>query len=194
LAETAQRIEIYCDTSVLPSNIRHNDEKSLREKAAMDELRAGVSLGRYVLRVSGVNDREVSDTQKMEQRAALTSEYKALSRIERDEKLLGINTVFDQRGGFVGNSPILSEIQDDGMRDDLVAMGLSQRDAEHLTQAICNNCEYFLTRDENSMIRPHKQKVEERFPSLKIRLPSELVGEFRASGILIDSSAAPPRE
>ena len=69
-----------------------------------------------------------------------------------------------------------------------------QRDAEHLTQAICNNCEYFLTRDEKSIIRPYKQKIEERFASLKIRLPSELVEEFRASGILIDSSAAPSRE
>jgi len=52
--------------------------------------------------------------------------------------------------------------------------GLEQRDAEHITQAVCNNCDVFLTRDEDSIITPHRHWLEQKFPGLKIRLPSEL--------------------
>jgi len=54
--------------------------------------------------------------------------------------------------------------------------GLKQRDAEHLTQAVCNNCAVFLTRDKR--IISGRQWLEERFPGLKIRLPSELIADL----------------
>jgi hypothetical protein len=53
--------------------------------------------------------------------------------------------------------------------------GLEQRDAEHITQAVCDNCDVFLTGDEDSIITPYRHWLELRFPSLKICSPSELV-------------------
>jgi hypothetical protein len=50
-------------------------------------------------------------------------------------------------------------------------MGLTRKDAEHLTQAICNHSDVFLTRDEKSIIK-HRAKIEARFP-IKVRKPSE---------------------
>ena len=49
-----------------------------------------------------------------------------------------------------------------------------RRDAQHLTQAICNECDVFLTRDVNSIIN-HRDKIESQFPSIKIMKPSELL-------------------
>ena len=56
--------------------------------------------------------------------------------------------------------------------------GLSQRDSEHLAQAISNRCSVFLTRDEATIINPRRDWIEEAFPPLKVRLPSELLNEI----------------
>jgi hypothetical protein len=57
--------------------------------------------------------------------------------------------------------------------------------AEHLVQAVYNDCRVFLTRDEDTIIKPHWQWLEQRFTNLRIRLPSELLNEL---------AAAPPRD
>jgi hypothetical protein len=38
----------------------------------------------------------------------------------------------------------------------------------------------FLTRDEGSIIKPYRQWLEQRFPNLRIGLPSELLKELAA--------------
>jgi hypothetical protein len=53
-----------------------------------------------------------------------------------------------------------------------------RRDAEHLAQAISNVCDVFLTRDYKTIIGPMREWLEEKYPSLRIRLPSELVAEL----------------
>jgi hypothetical protein len=73
---------------------------------------------------------------------------------------------------------LLSDCQDETLRKEPIECGLEAKDAEYLTQAVCNDCEVFLTRDEGTIIMPHRQWLEERFPNLKIRLPSELVNEL----------------
>ena len=44
--------------------------------------------------------------------------------------------------------------------------GLAWKDAEHITQAVCNNCDVFLTRDVKTIIRPHRTWLEKRLASL----------------------------
>jgi hypothetical protein len=80
--------------------------------------------------------------------------------------LLGFNIQISQYTYF--NSPIISDVQDEAIRAELMKRGLKQRDAEHITQAVCNNCDVFLTRDKG--IRKRRDWLEQRFPGLKIRL------------------------
>ena len=41
--------------------------------------------------------------------------------------------------------------------------GLDRRDAQNITQAICNKCEVFPTRDVKTIMRRHRDWIEERF-------------------------------
>jgi len=116
---------------------------------------------------------EAMNTKNERKRNQLSAEHAALEPIPKDEKLLGYNTITDQYGGFAC-CPMISDVQDEAIRTELIAQGLKQRDAEHITQAVCNDCDVFLTRDEKSIINPHRAWLEQRFPKLKVCLPSEL--------------------
>jgi hypothetical protein len=176
-------IRIYNETSALESNIRHPDDKTVAELAAVRILKDADAAGRVKLEGSNVNRREVDATANVGQRASLTREQQALSPILKDELFLGANTQYDQLGGFIANV-FVSDTQDDNMRDRIIAMGVRQkRDAEHLTQAICNGCDYFLTRDKRTII-PYRDAIEAQYPPIKIRLPMELVEELTAMGAL----------
>src|SRR5262249_31729049 len=108
------------------------------------------------------------------QRDHLIIDYKALNRVPKDEKRLGFNTHGDRYGGFF-SAPMISDVQDEVLLKELIDRGLEQRDAEHIVQAVCNDCDVFLTRDEKTIINPHGQWLSQRFPKLKILLPSELL-------------------
>lgn len=77
------------------------------------------------------------------------------------------------RFGSVVSSPLVSNVQDEKTLADLQALGLKRRDAEHITQALCNHCEVFLTRDYASIIKI-RNRIESQFPEVKILKPSEL--------------------
>ena len=165
-------MKIYCDTSTLPHNIRHADEKSQSERAALKRLaEENLMFG------SGVVLRELMNTTEQAQRNNLIVDYRALTPIPKDEKVHGFHTQTDQYGGCITN-PLISDVQDETIRDDLITgLGLEPRDAEHITQAVCNDCDVFLTRDVKTIIK-HRASLETRFPALKFRLPSELLEEL----------------
>ncbi len=162
-------LKIYCDTSALPHNIRNTDPKSAGELAAIKQLAE-----EYSMFGSHLVNYEAAKTENGVQRDHLIVDCKTLVPIPKDEKLLGFNTQFDWYGGFIC-SPIISDVQDEALRKELIDHGLGQRDAEHIVQAVCNDCDVFLTRDEGSIITPHRQWLEAQFPKLKVRLPSELL-------------------
>ena len=165
-------MKIYCDTDTLPHNIRHADEKSQGELAALKQLAE-----KYSMFGSLVILRELMNTTKQTQRDYLIVDYQALEPIPKDEKLLGFYMQTDQYGGCITN-PMFSDVQDEALREELTRRGLDLRDAEHITQAVCNGCGVFLTRDERTIINPHRAWLETRFPTLKVRLPSELLAEL----------------
>ena len=175
--ESLEKLNIYCDTDTLLSNIRQDDEKSKRELLALQRLLVGRQAGKYQMVRSRVNLRELTATRNEALRQDLLTDYAALESIANDEKVLGVDTQYDRLGGFVAN-PMVSDVQDEPLRDGLVKRGLVQRDAEHLAQAISNHCSIFLTRDETTIINPHRDWIEETFPPLKVRLPSELLNEI----------------
>jgi hypothetical protein len=98
-----------------------------------------------------------------------------------DDGLDGRAAAHLQRGGFVC-SPIMSDIQDEPTRDELMKIGLTRDDAEHISQSRANNCDYFLTRDEASIIK-YRDEIENRFP-VKITTPVEMVGKLQSLGRL----------
>ena len=57
---------------------------------------------------------------------------------------------------------------DDVSCEELKKHGLEPKDAQHITQAVCNDCDVFLTRDEKSIINPHGQWLETRLRPLKV--------------------------
>jgi hypothetical protein len=107
------------------------------------------------------------------------AEQAKLNPIPNDEKPLGSQMTPDQYGGFV-SSPLVSDVQNESIRDELIARGLEQKDAEHITQAVCNDCDVFLTCDKKTIINPHREWLHQRFPNLKILLPSELLACVKA--------------
>jgi predicted nucleic acid-binding protein len=165
-------MKIYVDTSCLHANIRHPDAKSEAERRALEQLAA-----RYDFFGSRLTLREVMAMAKSKRRDELILEWKALQPIPNDEKLLGFGHQSDQYGGFI-TWPRIADCQDEALRSELIASGLDPRDAEHLTQASCNHCDVFLTRDEKTIIKPHRSWLERRFHHLKIRLPSELLSDL----------------
>jgi hypothetical protein len=173
LHQGAKPLKIYCDTSVLLHNISCNrDAKSQRELAAVKQL--GV---KYPMFLSHLVRYEANKTSDEIKRGYLIADVEAHQNVLNDEKLLGVNTLDYGSRGFI-SYPLISDVQDEQIRAELIDRGLKQRDAEHITQAVCNNCDVFLTRDEKTIIKPHRDWLEEKFPSLKIRLPSELVAEL----------------
>jgi hypothetical protein len=165
-------LKIYCDTDTLLHNVKqHNDAKTERELDALETLLADHKAGKVIMFRSNVNLRETEDTPDPQQRHELREDFEGLTPIANDEKFLGS---FSVPGG--GTNVMVSDVQDEAIRDELRQMGLKPRDAEHVTQAICNHCDEFLTRDQKSIIK-HRTKIEARFP-IKVRKPSELVAEI----------------
>jgi hypothetical protein len=165
-------MNIYCDTNTLFSNIKEEPEES----AALERLLADHCAKRIVMCRSRVNLREVMDTQCVIQLEGLIADYEGLQPIPNDEQTLGFNAQTDQLGGFVGY-PLISDVQDEPICQELEQHGLQRRDAQHITQAVCNERDIFLTRDAKTIIRPHRDWLEGRFPNLKVRRPSELVAD-----------------
>jgi hypothetical protein len=166
-------MKIYVETSCLRSNVsRHSDAKSQRELDALEQLAE-----EYSLFGSRLTLREAMATADVSQRDSLMIDHKGLQPIPNDERLLGYNTQSDPYGGFVCH-PLVQDCQDEMLRKELMANGLQAKDAEHIVQAHCNGCGVFLTRDEDTIINPHREWLERRFPNLRIRLPSELLNDL----------------
>jgi hypothetical protein len=171
------QINIYADTNTLRANLaRHPDDlNSRQELTAMDALLAMKGSGQISMEIfkSRVSRKEVERTSKPEQRAKLQSDLDALQQIAQDERLLGFNIQSD-RFTFI-SSPLMSDILDEEIYNELIQRGLTPDDAHHISHAIYNHCDVFLTHDMHSIVKPHREWIEERFPTLKVFLPSELL-------------------
>jgi hypothetical protein len=125
---------------------------------------------------------EAANTKDEGKRKRLLAEHEARERVPRDENVVGYNAQSDINGGFIGFF-LISDVQDETPHAELISCGLTRRDAEHIAQAVCNDCDVFLTRDRKSIIIPHREWLETRFPELKVRLPSELLAELTAPAV-----------
>ena len=130
---------------------------------------------------SRVNLRELERTRNPGQRSLLLADYEVLEPIPLDERHYGQSQLLtDPYGGSVSN-PLVSDVQDERMLAELECY-LKRRDAEHITQAVCNSCDVFLTRDEDSIIK-FRGRIETRFRPLRVLLPSELETELKSVAV-----------
>jgi predicted nucleic acid-binding protein len=166
------QLKIYCDTNTLPGNadVEKEESKALQQLQSIEGLKWITS--------NRVRNEAVK-TKDESKRSRLLGEHKERELVPKDEKIVGYNLQPLLYGGFVGFT-LIADVQDEAMRSELISRGLSRSDAEHVTQAVCNDCDVFLTRDKKSIITPHREWLETRFPTLKVRLPSELLVELTA--------------
>ena len=157
-------LKVYGDTNTLLGNVVAEELTTLKDLWADERLTWFTS--HLVLH-------EAMNTKDENKRNKLVDEHKTRKLLSKDEKMVGFNALTDPSGGFIG-SPIFSDVQDENLRAELMEHGLNQRDAEHITQAVCNNCDVFLTRDVKTIISRHRAWLEERFPTMRILRPSEL--------------------
>jgi hypothetical protein len=121
---------------------------------------------------------ELEQTKAITQRDKLQADYDALDQIPKDENVIGFQHLTDHRGATVSIYPFASDILSETLYKELQQRGLSDRDAHHITHAVVNECDVFLTRDERTIITPHREWLEQRFPRLKLRTPSEALAEI----------------
>ena len=67
-----------------------------------------------------------------DQRSNLQADYEALDQIPVDERVLFINKVEDHLGGYINNA-LTSDHWDERHYKELMARGLTDKDAQHVT-------------------------------------------------------------
>jgi hypothetical protein len=165
-------MKIYCGTNCLPHNIR--DEKSQGELTALKVLAE-----KFEMYGSRFVRHEVVNTKNEVRRDFLIVECNALKPVPKDKKILGFHTNYDQYGGFTC-CPLIADTHNDALCGELKDRGLEPSDAQHITQAVCNDCEVFLTRDVRSIIKPHGQWLEKGLYPMRFWLPSQLLAAMTA--------------
>jgi predicted nucleic acid-binding protein len=172
-------LKVLCDTDTLFHNIeRHKEHKKSRQE--LEALRSLWTLresGKIFLFRSRVVRAELEGASKNRDR--LQADYESLDPIPKDENVVGFQHLTDHLGGTVSSYPLVSDILDEPIYKELTEQRrLRARDAHHITHAIGNNCDVFLTRDERTIMKPHREWLEHRFPGLRIRRPTELIEEI----------------
>jgi hypothetical protein len=79
--------------------------------------------------------------------------------------------------GTIAANPIVSDVVDEALFNDLKTLGLRAPDARHLMYAAANDCDRFVTLDGHFLDR--RSLLEARCPSIRVVRPSELAAELR---------------
>jgi hypothetical protein len=158
-----------CDTNTLLHNISDQHEREALTKLL--EIRAARGL---VLFRSQVNRVELANTKDQETRDNLEADYMGLDPVPIEESISGFQLIPDHTGSFIRNP--VSDLDSPAYRE-CRAHGVKEKDTLLILRAVAN-AYGLLTRDKGIIKR--RGWLEERFPGLKIRLPSELLRELCA--------------
>jgi hypothetical protein len=104
-----------------------------------------------------------------------------MSCVAQDHRLLGFSHQDLGQLGFIA-SPIVTDVVDEAVFEKLRAIGLTEKDAFHVMCAIAGDCEVFVTVDTRDIL-PRRVVLEGLCPQIKIRRPTELLLDLRASGV-----------
>src|SRR5882724_4650 len=143
-------MKVYFDNVIVSGRVRRDLEPT--EMAAVDKIAAAEQDGRLTTITSRESWREQDRTQDQVVRSQLQKNRPDVPVVTDDHKVLGFHFQQDQFGGFV-SYPLLTEIVDEGLFDNLKKEGLKDADARHLMYAICNDCDRFITTDPHFLDR-----------------------------------------
>jgi hypothetical protein len=120
--------------------------------------------------------REQERTRDDARRTQFQSARELVSVVQADHRLLGFSHLYGPYG-TVAASPIITDLVDEQLFNDLRSLGLNEADARHFMYAAANGCERFVTLDSDFLDR--KQVLGARRPDLVVVKPSELAAELR---------------
>ncbi|MBU0719495.1 MAG: hypothetical protein KJ749_14715 [Planctomycetes bacterium] len=166
-------LKVYLDNDVASAISQHDCDRAQRD--AIDLLLEANRSGNLAVGTSRQSPREMERAPPQHQ-AKLKTGLSELDLAKDDHKVLGFHTQTDQHGGCISN-PLVTDIVDGQMYEDLLAAGLKTDDAKHLMYAVHNGYQRFLTCDNGILSR--RADFEKRCcPSMRIQRPSELAAEL----------------
>jgi hypothetical protein len=165
-------LNVYFDNDVASAISRRDWDKA--ELGLIDQLLEANRSGILAVGTSRQSPREMERAPSQHQ-AKLKTGLSELHLAKDDHKVLGFHTNADQYGGCISN-PLVTDIVDGQLYEDLLAAGLKDDDAKHLMYAVHNGYRRFLTCDNGILSR--RAILENRCPSIRIQRPSELAAEL----------------
>ena len=168
-------MKVYLD-NVITSGMVLSDLQPADEMNAVCTIEQLASQGALDACTSRESWREQDRTRDPAKRAMLEQARPDVPVVHKDHEVVGFSYLQDQYGGFISN-PLITDIIDDVLFNDLRSQGLDHEDARHLMYAVCNGCERFVTLDPDFLTR--RVGLEARCKAIRIVKPSELVVELQ---------------
>ena len=166
---------VYSENSACSARKNPKDRKK-EELDAIEKMVKLASIGGIALETSRHTHREM-ERAPTEHVDNLKEGITNWAIAQEDHKVIGFDTSSDQYGGYV-TVPLVTDIVDEGLYEELKNVGLQEDDAKHFMYAAFNGYDEFVTLDEKDFIINRKEKLEGICPSMKIWRPSELISEI----------------
>lgn len=156
-------------------------DQSDEEMRALDWLLLNAQQHGLVLITSRESIREIERTPDEKMREALKTVYAKVEVVQDDYVILGYSTYSDQWTCIA--MPLVSDVVDQTVFDNLGHIGLRGSDQKHLMYTIHNKCDVFLACDRDDFIRRGRRaQIEAAYPSIKVRTPKALRSEINNKG------------
>ena len=114
---------------------------------------------------------ELEKAPDIARKEALGAAHNAATLLGDDHAVKGFSSIDLGPAGFV-TTPRAEDVPDERIFVELREMGLDVMDARHLTVAIHNRCDYFLTMDKKVLSR--RAEIVARYRTIDVMKPSEL--------------------
>jgi hypothetical protein len=167
---------VYLDNCIVSGEAR-GDLSPPSELSAVSVLRALEAAGRIDLFTSRLTWHEQGHTKQPLIRAQLEAARGNTSTVPVDTKHLGGRMQAIHGGGFI-SVPMLTDILDSALYNDVRSLGLKDIDARHLVHAHVNNCAWFVTTDPD--FTAITAMLEARCHGFRIAVPSLAAAELSA--------------
>ena len=168
-------MRVYYD-NVIVSGLITGDVEPEAEMAALREIESAHAEGTLKRVTSRESWREQERTQDAARRSQLKGARDLVSVVQADHRVVAFENILGTLGTIATN-PIINDVVDERLFDDLKALGLRGPDARHFMYAAANDCDRFVTLDGHFLDR--RLSLEARCPSIRVVRPSELAAELR---------------
>lgn len=159
--------KLYLDTMLVSHKVK---KEQLADAAAFEKVEDAHAAGTIQQVTSEVVAREIARL-PADRRDKLMPAYYTMDKVQMIEAQItrGYCAQTDPYGGFTS----WAIVDDQPTWSRLRQIGLDSADAHHVMVAIETGCDVFLTCDRRTILNPHRQSIEQMYPSIKLRTPTE---------------------